>query len=143
MDVIEPFAQVGAYIEALIEYGFHGPTLALILEHKQAVLPEERVPAVARHSRRSVPEEEEVARPWVWENRAMHEKRAFEVIVEEQDDGGYVASVPDLPGLWTQGETRDEAIAMVKDAVTGYLGTLDELGMPIPDPHREKLTIEA
>jgi len=51
--------------------------------------------------------------------------------------------VPDLPGLWTQGETRDEAIAMVKDAVTGYLGTLDELGMPIPDPHREKLTIEA
>jgi predicted RNase H-like HicB family nuclease len=73
----------------------------------------------------------------------MHEKRPFEVIVEEQDDGGYVASVPDLPGLWTQGETRDEAIAMVKDAVTGYLETLDELGMPIPDPHREKLTIEA
>ena len=73
----------------------------------------------------------------------MHEKRQYEVIVEEQDEGGYVASVPDLPGLWTQGETREQAITMVKEALAGYLETLDELGMPIPHPHREQITIEA
>ena len=73
----------------------------------------------------------------------MSEKRLFEAIVEEQEEGGYVASVPDLPGLWTQGDTRDEAIAMVKDAVAGYLETLEELGMALPRPHREKITIEA
>jgi len=73
----------------------------------------------------------------------MHKKRPFDVIVEEQEEGGYVASVPDLPGLWTQGETREQTIAMVKEAVAGYLETLDELGMPIPQPHREQITIEA
>ena len=45
--------------------------------------------------------------------------REFDVILEAQDDGGYVASVPDLPGVWTQGDTREEAVAMVKDAIAG------------------------
>ena len=56
---------------------------------------------------------------------AMVVGREFEVILEEQDDGGFVASVPDLPGVWTQAETRDEAIAMVKDAIAGHLETLE------------------
>ena len=69
--------------------------------------------------------------------------REFDVILEAQDDGGYVASVPDLPGVWTQGDTREEAIAMVKDAIAGYLETLEELGRPVPKPNREHLTVQA
>jgi len=69
--------------------------------------------------------------------------REFDVILEAQDDGGYVASVPDLPGVWTQGETREEAVAMVKDAIAGYLETLKELGRPLPKPNREHLTVQA
>jgi predicted RNase H-like HicB family nuclease len=69
--------------------------------------------------------------------------REFEVILEEQDDGGFVASVPDLPGVWTQAETRDEAIDMVKDAIAGHLETLEELGRPLPKPRREHLTVQA
>ena len=69
--------------------------------------------------------------------------REFDVILEAQDDGGYVASVPDLPGVWTQGETREEAVAMVKDAIAGYLETLKELGRPLPKPSREHLTVQA
>ena len=69
--------------------------------------------------------------------------REFDVILEAQDDGGYVASVPDLPGVWTQGDTRDEAVAMVKDAIAGYLEMLKELGRPLPTPHREHLTVQA
>ena len=67
----------------------------------------------------------------------------FDVILEAQDDGGYVASVPDLPGVWTQGDTREEAVAMVKDAIAGYLETLEELGRPLPKPNREHLTVPA
>ena len=52
--------------------------------------------------------------------------REFDVILEAQDDGGYVASVADLPGVWTQGDTREEAVAMVKDAIVGYLETREE-----------------
>jgi antitoxin HicB len=73
----------------------------------------------------------------------MSSKHNFDVILEAQEEGGYVASVPDLPGLWTQGETRDEAIAHVKEAIAGYLETLQELGRPIPHPTREHLTVEA
>ena len=65
------------------------------------------------------------------------------MVLEAQEDGGYVASVPDLPGLWTQGETREETIAMVKDAIAGYLETLTELGRPLPRPTREHITVEA
>ncbi len=69
--------------------------------------------------------------------------REFEVILEEQDDGGFVASVPDLPGVWIQAETRDEAIVMVKDAIAGYLESLEGLGRPLPKPRREHLTVKA
>lgn len=73
----------------------------------------------------------------------MREKREFEIVLEAQDDGGYVVSVPDLPGLWTQGETREEAIAMARDAIAGYVETLSELERPLPRPKREHLKIRA
>jgi len=72
----------------------------------------------------------------------MRDWGEYEIILEEQDDGGYVVSVPELPGVWTQGETRDEAIAMAKDAITGYLDTLKELDWPLRAPKRERLKIE-
>jgi len=54
-----------------------------------------------------------------------------------------MVSVPDLPGVWTQGETREEALGNVQEAITGYLETLKEAGWPIPKPIREHVTIEA
>ena len=69
--------------------------------------------------------------------------REFDVTLEAQDDGGYVASVPDLPGVWTQGDTREEAVAMVKDAITGFHETLEDAGRPLPKPNREHLTVQA
>lgn len=71
----------------------------------------------------------------------MVDKREYEVVLEEQEQGGFVVSVSDLPGLWTQGDTRDEAIAMARDAIASYLETLKELGRPLPRPTREHLTI--
>ncbi len=57
----------------------------------------------------------------------------YTVIFEPAEEGGYVVSVPALPGCITQGETFEEAIAMIKDAMEGYLAVLKEEGS-VPHP---------
>lgn len=59
----------------------------------------------------------------------------YTVIFEPAPEGGYVVSVPALPGCLTQGETFEEAQEMIKDAMKGYLASLKEHGEEIP---REK-----
>lgn len=56
----------------------------------------------------------------------------YTVIFEPAEEGGYVASVPALPGCVTQGETFEEAVAMIKDAMKGYLEVLKEEKQDIP-----------
>lgn len=48
----------------------------------------------------------------------------YTVIFEPAEEGGYVAHVPTLNGLATQGETLEEAREMVKEAITGYIEAL-------------------
>jgi antitoxin HicB len=49
------------------------------------------------------------------------ESHEFEVVLQPEEEGGFSVSVPALPGCHTQGETHDEALAMAKDAIEGYL----------------------
>ncbi len=56
----------------------------------------------------------------------------YTAIFEPAEEGGYVVSVPALPGCITQGETFEEAVAMIKDAMQGYLAVLKEEGEEIP-----------
>ena len=56
----------------------------------------------------------------------------YTVVFEAAPECGYVAHVPTLPGLVTEGETIEEARAMVKDAIEGYLAVLTEDGEEIP-----------
>jgi predicted RNase H-like HicB family nuclease len=42
-------------------------------------------------------------------------------------DEGYSISVPGLPGCWSQGQTEDEALENIKDAIQAYLEAVDEL----------------
>ena len=42
-------------------------------------------------------------------------------------DEGYSASVPGLPGCWSQGATEHEALENIQDAIQGYLATRDAL----------------
>jgi predicted RNase H-like HicB family nuclease len=46
----------------------------------------------------------------------------------------FVAEVPSLPGCLSQGRTREEAVANVREAVAAYLESLEEHGEPIPPP---------
>jgi antitoxin HicB len=73
----------------------------------------------------------------------MAAEREFDVVLEAAEEGGFVVSVPDLPGCWTQGDTRDEALANAKEAIAAYLDALDELGRPLPKPKREHVKITA
>ena len=56
----------------------------------------------------------------------------FNVIVEKDGDGMFVAKVPDLPGCATEGKTRKELIRNVKEAIQAYLESLKKHGDPIP-----------
>lgn len=56
----------------------------------------------------------------------------YTAIFEPDPDGGYVVSVPMLPGCVTQGGTFEEAVRMVEDAIGGYIAVLKEEGIEIP-----------
>ncbi len=55
----------------------------------------------------------------------------FHVYLQPAEEGGYIAIVPALPGCVTQGETKEEALAMAKDAIKGYLISLQKHGEPL------------
>ncbi|MEK7794294.1 MAG: type II toxin-antitoxin system HicB family antitoxin [Candidatus Hydrogenedentota bacterium] len=57
----------------------------------------------------------------------------YTVHFEPAEEGGFVVSVPALPGCFTQGETYDDAVAMAQDAIECYLGAIVKLGEPIPE----------
>ncbi len=50
----------------------------------------------------------------------------LKVIIHEAEEGGYWAEVPSLPGCATQGETTEELIANLYEAVEGYLEAREE-----------------
>ena len=58
------------------------------------------------------------------------------VIVHEAEEGGFWAEVPALPGCFTQGETRAELLANLRDAIEGCL--LAGSGLPPAEEGREE-----
>jgi antitoxin HicB len=72
----------------------------------------------------------------------MVQQREYEVTLEPQDGKGFVVRVPELPDVITEGRTRDEALAMAKDAIEGYLEAMREEGWPMRRAERELVAIE-
>jgi predicted RNase H-like HicB family nuclease len=58
------------------------------------------------------------------------------------EDGYWVAEWPSLPGCVSQGETRQQALASIKEAVVGYLAALQDDGLPVPLERFEALRRE-
>lgn len=54
--------------------------------------------------------------------------REFTVIIEQDEDGTYIASVPELPGCHTQGDTLEELNENIKEAIELYLEVEAEKG---------------
>ena len=57
----------------------------------------------------------------------------YTVIFEPAEEGGWLAHVPALNGLTTEGETLEEAQEMAKDAIKCFIETCIIKGLPVPD----------
>ncbi|MBN1695415.1 type II toxin-antitoxin system HicB family antitoxin [candidate division WOR-3 bacterium] len=64
-----------------------------------------------------------------------------EVIVYRGEDEYWIAECPSLPGCISQGETKEAAIANIKEAIEGYVETLKEDGLPVPEERFETLIL--
>lgn len=58
----------------------------------------------------------------------------YMVIIEEGEES-YGAYVPDLPGCVAVGDTRDEVLTLIQEAIVLHLEMLQEDGLPMPLPH--------
>jgi len=56
----------------------------------------------------------------------------YTVIIENGRESGYVAFCPVLKGCVSQGATKEESLANLKEAMSGYLEALIEDGLPVP-----------
>ena len=56
----------------------------------------------------------------------------YTVVLEQEPDGGFVASVPALPGCVSQGDTRTEAVANIREAIELYIEDCRAAGDPVP-----------
>lgn len=60
----------------------------------------------------------------------------FKVILEPNETGGFVVSCPTLQGCYSQGDTVDEALANIKEAILLCLEDMEAQGEEVPDPSR-------
>ena len=69
----------------------------------------------------------------------------YAVLIEHllpEDGGGYLATVPDLPGCMSDGETREAAARNVADAITAWVEEARALGRAIPAPSRHLIVAQ-
>ncbi len=70
-------------------------------------------------------------------------KRYFRVMLEKDEDGMYIATVPELPGCVSDGKTRKQALKNVREAIAGYLESLKKYKWAMPKLlGEEKIAVE-
>ena len=67
--------------------------------------------------------------------------RKFRIILEPNEEGGYTVTVPSLPGCISEGDTRDEALANIREAIELYIESLQADGEPIPSEEAAEETV--
>ena len=63
----------------------------------------------------------------------------FRILIQQDEDGVFVAECPTLPGCISQGGTRAEAIINIQDAMSGYIASLKKHNEPIPPAMTEEI----
>jgi antitoxin HicB len=64
-------------------------------------------------------------------------KLEYPVVIQplkDEDGGGFIATVPDLPGCMSDGETPDEALLNVQDAIAAWIEAAQDMGHKVPKP---------
>jgi len=65
----------------------------------------------------------------------------YPIVVEPlspEDGGGFIATVPDLPGCMSDGETPEEAVSNVQDAIASWIEAAEDMGHAVPAPTRRR-----
>lgn len=55
------------------------------------------------------------------------------ILIPDLESGGYVVEVPTLPGCYSQGETQDEAIANIREAIALHIESMIAHGEEVPE----------
>jgi predicted RNase H-like HicB family nuclease len=64
-----------------------------------------------------------------------------QVIITHGEDGYWVAECPSLPGCISQGESREEAITNIKEAIEGYVAALKDDGLKVPEERFDAIVV--
>ncbi len=64
-----------------------------------------------------------------------------QVVIYPGEDNYWIAECPSLPGCISQGETKEKAIANIKEAIAGYVKALEDDGLPVPTERFETLLV--
>ncbi|MEP6664632.1 MAG: type II toxin-antitoxin system HicB family antitoxin [Verrucomicrobiota bacterium] len=64
-----------------------------------------------------------------------------QVMIYPGEEGFWVAECPSLPGCVSQGETRELAVANIREAIEGYVLALKDDGLPVPEERFEALLL--
>ncbi len=64
-----------------------------------------------------------------------------EAIIYRGEDNYWVAECPSLPGCISQGKTKEDAITNIKEAIEGYILSLKDDGLPIPEEHFDAMLV--
>jgi predicted RNase H-like HicB family nuclease len=64
-----------------------------------------------------------------------------QVIIYSGEDGYFIAECPSLPGCLSQGQTREEAVLNIKEAIHAYIAALEEDGLPVPEEHFDAMVV--
>jgi predicted RNase H-like HicB family nuclease len=67
--------------------------------------------------------------------------RDYQIVIDhlsEEDGGGYLATVTELPGCMADGDTREEALQRVEDAMRAWASAAAEMGRQVPAPAHKR-----
>lgn len=64
-----------------------------------------------------------------------------QLIIYPGEDGYFVVECPSLPGCVSQGVTKEEAVANIKEAIRGYIAALEEDHLPVPEDRFDVMLI--
>ena len=64
-----------------------------------------------------------------------------QVLMYQDEEGAWVVECPSLPGCISQGQTKEEALRNVQEAIRAYVAALEEDHLPVPEEHFEAMLV--
>lgn len=60
------------------------------------------------------------------------------ILISDRESGGYIVEVPSLPGCYSQGETREEALANIREAINLHIESMIAHGEEVPEDAKRR-----